>query len=179
MPKYVFCPQCGSSFVEREMGHRRVPVCPRCDFVHWRNPAPCAGALVIRDGKVLLVRRGIEPYKGCWDIPGGFMESNETPEQAVAREMLEETGLKIFNLRYLIALPDTYGKHGVGEEPEYTLNIYFLATAEPGTAIASDDVIAAQWFAPDELPSDNEIAFVHSPKVIQLLRTRRDIWQQN
>ena len=127
----------------------------------------------MRDGKVLLVKRGIEPFKGCWDIPGGFMEPHETPEQAAARELLEETGLTIANLQYLTALPDTYGPTPAdGHEPDFTLNIYFIATVAGGTLTASDDAAEARWFALDELPTEEQIAFVHERTVMRILSER-------
>lgn len=175
MSKFSFCPQCASALVERQVDRRRLPACPQCSFIDWRNAKPCAGALVISGGKVLLVKRGIEPYKGCWDIPGGFMEPHETPEQAVARELLEETGLTIANPQYLTALPDIYGPTPAdGHEPDFTLNIYFVATVAGGTLTASDDAVEARWFALDALPADDQLAFVHARKVMKLLRERRD-----
>jgi ADP-ribose pyrophosphatase YjhB (NUDIX family) len=173
MSKYIYCPQCAAALVERQMERRRLPACPQCSFIDWRNAKPCAGALVMRDGKLLLVKRGIEPYKGCWDIPGGFMEPQETPEQTTVRELLEETGLTIANLQYLTAVPDIYGPAPAdGHEPDFTLNIYFVATVAGGTLIAADDVAESRWFALDALPPDDQIAFTHQHEVLRLLRER-------
>ena len=173
MSKYKFCPQCAALLAERQFDHRRLPACPQCSFIDWRNAKPCSGALVIQNGKVLLVKRGIEPFKGCWDIPGGFMEPHEAPEQAAARELLEETGLAITNLEYLVALPDIYGPVPAdGAEPDFTLNIYFTANVKSGTLRASDDAVEAHWFGVDELPTGDEIAFVHAKEVMKHLRER-------
>ena len=79
---FRYCPMCGSALAEQEIDARRRGVCPACGYVHWRNAKPCAGALVIRNGKVLLVRRAVEPFKGYWDIPGGFCEADEHPAEA-------------------------------------------------------------------------------------------------
>ena len=95
MASFVFCPICGTSLVERVLDRRSRSVCPACGWIYWRNAKPCAGALVIRNGKVLLVHRSIEPYLGYWDIPGGFCEVDEHPAQAAIRETREETGLEI------------------------------------------------------------------------------------
>lgn len=62
-------------------GEAFAPVkCGVCGKWHYHNSKPCAGALVVRDGKVLLAQRGVEPFKGYWDIPGGFLEAGEHPE---------------------------------------------------------------------------------------------------
>ena len=178
MSKFKFCPHCATELRERQFDHRRLPACPSCSFVDWRNAKPCAGALVIRDGTVLLVKRGIEPCKGCWDIPGGFMEAHESPEQAAIRELLEETGLAITNLEYLCAVPDIYGPPpppgSDGIEPDFTLNIYFLARADSGTAHADDDAAEVRWFPLNALPPDAEMAFTHQRDVMSALRARME-----
>ena len=174
MSKFNFCPNCAATLAERQVKHRRLSACPNCTFIDWRNAKPCAGALVLRDGKVLLVKRGIEPFKGCWDIPGGFMESHETPEQAAIRELREETGLAITDLNYLIAVPDIYGETPAdGVEPDFTLNIYFTARAESGEPVADDDAAEVRWFPLDALPGDTELAFTHQRAVMNALRTVR------
>ena len=76
----LHCATCGA-FLPRE-----PPVaCPACGAQHWRNAKPCAGALVMRDGRLLLVRRSMDPWLGWWDIPGGFCEEDEHPILAAAR----------------------------------------------------------------------------------------------
>ncbi len=174
MSKFKFCPNCATAVADRQIDHRRLPACPNCTFIDWRNAKPCAGALVIREGKVLLVKRGIEPAKGHWDVPGGFMEAHETPEQATIRELREETGLVITDLIYLIAVPDIYGEVPAnGVEPDFTLNIYFTARAESGDPVAADDAAEVRWFPLDALPSDTELAFPHQRSVMQALRDTR------
>lgn len=129
-------------------------MCAQCGRPLYLNSKPCAGALVEREGKVLLVRRGIEPYKGYWDIPGGFLGPGEHPEDGARREILEETGLTV-------RLGDLLGmwmdRYGPDEEAEHTLNCYYLATPVGGLERAADDASALGWFGPDELP--REIAF--------------------
>jgi 8-oxo-dGTP diphosphatase len=104
---------------------------------------------VIRDGRVLLVRRAIEPFYGCWDIPGGFLEAEEHPAAGVVREIEEETGLHIRLMALLGIYVDTYGA-----EDEYTLNIHYLAEVVGGEPHPASDASELAWFAPHELPSD-------------------------
>jgi 8-oxo-dGTP diphosphatase len=79
----------------KEIDSRSRLVCRQCGRVHYRNPLPVVvGVLSRRDGKILLIRRGIDPGKGKWALPGGFMEEDESPEEAVLREIEEEIGIK-------------------------------------------------------------------------------------
>lgn len=68
-------------------------MCPDCGHVVYLNPVPSVAVILFREGRVLLVRRNIEPAIGLWCLPGGFIEAGETAEQAVVREVQEETGL--------------------------------------------------------------------------------------
>ena len=69
--------------------------CPSCGFVHYENPAPTVQAWIERDGRLLALRRGQEPLKGEWNMPGGFVEAGEGGPEAIAREVREETGLEV------------------------------------------------------------------------------------
>lgn len=81
----------------REESERVRPVCPRCGYVHYFAPQVAAVAIVTRDAdkKFLLVQRGEDPGKGLWGLPGGFVEMGETAQEALTREILEETGYEI------------------------------------------------------------------------------------
>jgi 8-oxo-dGTP diphosphatase len=125
---------------------------------HWRNAKPCAGALVVRDGRVLLGRRAIEPSKGQWDIPGGFLEPWEHPRDGAVREVREETGLHVQTVELCSIVVDTYADRA------YTLNVYYLAEVLGGEERAADDLAELRWFAPQELPG--QYAFAHCEQVL-------------
>jgi ADP-ribose pyrophosphatase YjhB (NUDIX family) len=163
---YRFCPRCGHELTLRSQPHGTSPqlVCPACGFVFYRNSKPCAGALVVRDSRVLLARRALPPARGAWDIPGGFLELGEDPQHGVLRELREETGLEIRILDLLGIYIDRYG------EDDWTLNIYYLADAPNGTPRPADDVADLAWFSPDEIP--DQMAFAHERQVLDDWRRR-------
>jgi len=138
--------------------------CPACGAVHYRNAKPTASALVIRDGAVLLGRRGIEPGLGEWDIPGGFLDPWERPQDGAVREVAEETGLVIRTTELLTVLVDTY--HG----DVYTLNLYFLAESLDGEEHPADDLTELRWFGPNELPAP--MAFANCQEALAVWRSR-------
>ena len=165
-----FCADCGGPLSTYRLVAHEPPrqVCDRCGRVWYRNARPTAGAFVLRDGRALLVRRGVPPALGKWDIPGGFLEVDEHPDDGVRRELREETGLDIaptgilgFYLeRYPFAPPDS---------GEMVLCIYYLATAD-GEPHPSDDAAAVGWFAPADFPPADDLAFPHLAAALEDLR---------
>lgn len=87
-----YCSHCGAPVaLQIPAGdHRQRHVCAACGTVHYQNPKIVAGCVVEHEGRILLCRRAIEPRRGFWTIPAGFMENDETLQQAAARECLEE-----------------------------------------------------------------------------------------
>ena len=121
--------------------------------------------LIVRDGKLLLARRGVDPAKGEWDIPGGFVDRGESAEEAVVREALEETALRVRVSEYLGSVPDVYGSR---QTP--TLNLCFMVDVLGGEMKAQSDVAELAWFPMDKLP--NKMAFEHQKHVIELVKRR-------
>lgn len=163
-----WCPRCRA---ELELGEGRAR-CGACGLAAYANSAPTANALVVDDhGRVLLAKRSIEPDKGLWDIPGGFLEEAEHPLDAVRRELREETGLEVEPLEFLCATVDRYG---AGDDAEATLNLTWTARAVGGEPEPADDVDELRWFTPDELPPPEELAFTNVAEVLALWLGRRD-----
>ncbi len=157
MRRYRFCPYCGTKLTGIDAAGR--PHCESCGFTQYQNSKPCAGALVVREGKVLLAQRRSEPFKGYWYVPGGFLEAGEHPEQGAIREIKEETGLVIRPIHLVGMYIDTYGDDG-----DYTLNIYYLAEIIGGELRPASDVTTLAWFAPEDLPTD--LAFGHEHQAL-------------
>jgi len=145
MIEYNFCPKCGNAILLDS----EPPYCNHCDITYYRNAKPCASVLPIKDGKVLLAKRGRDPYKGAYDIIGGFMEADELPESAALREAKEETGLEMKIVSLLGIYSDRYGENG-----DYTLNLHYIAEIVAGQMQAMDDVAELEWVDIVDLPPD-------------------------
>ncbi|MGH7451214.1 MAG: NUDIX hydrolase [bacterium] len=161
--EYHFCPSCGCELILslKLKGTRTYLSCPRCKFVHYENPKPCVGAVMIKSGKVLLIRRANEPFKNHWDFPGGFLEAGEKPKEGLQREIAEELQIGVKIIRVLGIYPDTYGPEG-----DATLNIYYLCKISRGEITPNQiEIAAAKWFDLDELPL--KLAFGHVELVME------------
>jgi len=108
------------------------------------------GLFVVKDGRVLLVRRGNEPGRGKWSLPGGRVRFGERSEDAAVREMREETGLEV-RLRKVVDVVDVFWRGPEGELLEHFVIVDFEAEVVGGELRASDDAIDARWFSPEEL----------------------------
>jgi ADP-ribose pyrophosphatase YjhB (NUDIX family) len=102
---FIYCPYCGTRLVERHAFDRVRPVCTQCGFVHFLDPKVAVIALIVWDGHVLLARRGVDPEKGKWALPGGYMDAGELPEAALRRELEEEVGIQVAQLQLLDVYP--------------------------------------------------------------------------
>jgi ADP-ribose pyrophosphatase YjhB (NUDIX family) len=157
---WQWCPRCR----EELRGDESRVECGACGFVSYAASKPTAGALVEdRDGRLLLARRAKEPFKGRWDIPGGFLEEGEHPLEGLRRELREETGLDVEPLEFLGVWMDRYGGDSTAEA---TLNLYWTARVQSGEARAADDVDDLRWFERDELPPREALAFENVPLVL-------------
>ncbi|HUK98646.1 MAG TPA: NUDIX hydrolase [Gaiellaceae bacterium] len=148
-----FCARCGRE-LRAEEDHLR---CASCGERYWANPLPAVQALLERDGRVLLARRGIEPRLGHWDLPGGFVEETESPEHAVRRELQEETGLELETADLVRIDIEPYGDRFV-----FSVTYRVTASGDPAPA---DDVVELRWFEPADLPA--EMAFPGQEKVLR------------
>ena len=104
-----FCSQCGKPVAQRVPDGDNLPrhICDHCETIHYHNPKIVTGCLPVWEDKILLCKRAIEPRYGLWTLPAGFMENDETLEQAAERESREEANanLEIDDLYTVISLP--------------------------------------------------------------------------
>ncbi|MGZ6792254.1 MAG: NUDIX domain-containing protein [Mycobacteriales bacterium] len=141
MEEHRFCPRCGAALVPDGRAQR----CTGCGRPHFRDPKVAVG-VVARDprGRLLMVQRSRNPQRGLWSLPGGFVDADEDPRAAAARECLEETGLVVEVGRVLEAYPSTEGSA--------SFFLAFAARVTGGTLAAGDDAADAGFFEPDALP---------------------------
>ena len=139
-----FCPECGSPHFE--VNNEKSKKCTDCGFVYYFNPSAATVALILNEKNELLVcRRAKEPAKGTLDLPGGFIDMNETGEEGVSREVLEETELKVDKAVYQFSLPNIYIYSGF---PVHTLDMFFLCTVKDMSHFSAMDDVANAFFLP-------------------------------
>ena len=146
-----FCSECGNPVSKKIPAgdNRERYVCDACGAIHYQNPRMIVGTLPIAGDKVLLCKRAIEPRKGFWTIPAGFMENNETTLQGAVRESWEEAKAKLCNeqLYRIFDLP-------------YINQVYIFYKADlvDNSFAAGEESLEVKLFSEDEIPWD-EIAF--------------------
>jgi len=162
-----FCPRCAGPLESRQLSSHEPTrlICDRCGRIHYQNSKLCGGVLVVRDGRVLLAKRRVEPRRHHWDIPGGFLEAGEHPADGAIRESREELGIEVQLGPLLGMFMDTYETQ---DGLEHTMSVYYLVERYLGEPRPDDDVEALGWFRPREVPA--ELAFPHLRQVI-------DAWQ--
>ncbi len=154
---FKFCPRCGAEVAHEDKYGMVRPVCPQCGWIHFVDPKVAAAVLIEWDGRVLLVRRTNEPFRGLWTLPAGFVNGGEDPAEAAARECLEETGLTVHVTHVLDVIAGR--EHNRGAD----FIIVYHAEVISGALLAADDADAAEWFAREALPP---LAFKATQKIL-------------
>ncbi len=145
-----YCLRCGTPMEDHFVYGDMHRVCPACEYVHFYDPKVAAVSFVRQDDHVLLVRRRMNPERGKWALPAGYVNADEDPRQAAIRETQEETGLEIQIVRLLDVLynpPDPAATH-----PGASIAIVYMGHVLGGELQAQDDVEAVGWFTKDILP---------------------------
>lgn len=161
---YQWCPRCRHAMTVENIDNTLRPRCSACGFVYYQNPAPAAGAILVENDKILLVKRSVDPGRGDWCIPAGFTEWNEHPQQTAIRELKEETGLDIS----ITSIFDIF--MGMDDPRTHAVLVLYHATVVGGKLIAGDDADEARYFPLDSTPAN--IAFQAHRDALALYRTR-------
>lgn len=158
---YRFCPRCAHALEDRPFEGKLRRVCPACNFIYFPDPKVAVVALIEADQRVLLIRRAVEPARGQWALPGGYMDAGELPVAALQREVSEEVGLDV-DIGALVEIFPMVNRGGA------SLGIVLAYRAHPrnGAALltAGDDVDQAAWFSAEELPA--ELAFDSTQRLL-------------
>jgi 8-oxo-dGTP diphosphatase len=152
MDTFSYCPTCGGGLDRRSLkpGDPDRLVCTRCGYVFYLDPKVAVGTIIDDgSGRVVLVKRAIEPGYGKWVFPGGYVDRGEHVLAAALREAREEVGLVV----EIAGLVDIYSYPG-----RTPVILVYAATLLEGDLQVDDEGLEARWFARDEIPWD-ELAF--------------------
>ena len=144
LEKFTYCPTCGSAhFIVNDEKSKK---CDSCGFVYYFNPAAATVAMIFnKQGELLVTRRAKDPAKGTLDLHGGFIDMDESAEEGMAREVLEETGLLVKRSRYLFSLPNIYT---YSDFDVHTLDLFFRCEVEDTTQLLANDDAQETFFVP-------------------------------
>lgn len=143
-----FCADCGAALVLKEIEQRQRAFCPRCDRVHYEQLKIGAGALIELDKKILLLQRTQAPFAHCWNLPAGYVEVDESPVQAVIREVYEEVGLKV-------EATDLVNVYFFDDDPRGNgVLVVYHCMVRNGALTESDEATTPTYFAGQDIPAN-------------------------
>jgi 8-oxo-dGTP diphosphatase len=154
----TYCMKCGHELSPKLIDGRDRLVCNSCGHIQFENPKVSAGVLIEREGQVLLAKRASDPFAGHWYLPSGYVEVDETTEEAAKREAREEIGVDVVVQELFTALSYNDDPRGNG------VIVIYLASIYSGEPQPGDDVSDVKFFRADSLPE--KIAFGHHRTIL-------------
>ncbi|MFI3264592.1 MAG: NUDIX domain-containing protein [Rikenellaceae bacterium] len=147
LESFKFCPKCGGEFIDNNEKSKK---CIECGFVFYFNPSAAVAAIIKNSaGDILISTRDREPAKGTYDLPGGFVDSYESAEHSVCREVKEECNLEVEEVKYLFSLPNIYNYSNFDV---HTLDMFFECSVKDYKPLkADDDVASLEFIAVDDI----------------------------
>jgi len=149
--EYRFCPRCGGDLEKRivKPTEPKRLVCLNCSFIFYQDPKVVAGTIFTLDGRIVLLKRGVEPAMGKWVFPGGYVDRGESVHEAAIRETKEESQMDV-------KLGPLLNVYSYPRSPN--IIVVYAAEAVGGELAAGDESVEARVFAPAEIPW-NDLAF--------------------
>jgi ADP-ribose pyrophosphatase YjhB (NUDIX family) len=164
---YKFCPKCGHHLSQKKIEGLFRLQCKSCDFIFYQNPIPAVAAILIKDNKILLVKRKYEPRAGAWCLPAGFLEFSESMEEGLVREVKEETNLDI-------RVIELFQVCNARDDPRSQIVlIVYKGKILDGELNPGDDAMDAKFFPLNHLPKD--IAFSCHWEAIETIREHMNL----
>ncbi|MDR0421432.1 MAG: NUDIX domain-containing protein [Proteiniphilum sp.] len=163
--QFQFCPKCGAKqFVEHNEKSKK---CTACQFIYYFNPSAAAVAVIENDrGEILVARRAKDPAKGTLDLPGGFVDMYETAEEAICREVKEETGLSIKSSQYLFSIPNIYL---YSRFKIHTLDLFFRCKASDYDRLTAQDDVSELFYTAYERLDPDKFGLISIRKGVEKL----------
>ena len=156
----TYCHRCGELLVEREIAGRLRPSCASCGETVFLDPKVAVAVVATDDGKILMVKRAIDPMMGRWSLPAGYVDRGEVVEEAAIREVREETGVEV-------RLDSLLGVYSTAGAP--VILVVYAATVTAGVASPGDEAQDVAYFPADGLP---EMPFPHDDEIMRDWRER-------
>lgn len=144
--KMKFCINCGAPLESKLIEQKQRAYCSKCNRIHYEQLKVGAGAIIELDKKILLIRRTQAPFSNCWNLPAGYVEADESPIQAVKREVFEEIGLRV----EVVALMDVYF---FNNDPRGNgILVVYNCKVKSGTLGESNEATSPTYFASQDIP---------------------------
>lgn len=149
---FKFCPTCSNILQSKPIERENRQLCSKCGFILWNNPKPTTSIILEKTGKILLLQRLDEPFKGYWVLPGGYVEYNEEPTVTIKREAKEETGLDV-------TVDNIVSVYLIDTDPRGNSIDIVYSGKIVGGELKLKEHSKSQFFSPDNLP--DLIAYKH------------------
>lgn len=168
LDKFKHCPKCGSEkFIVNNFKSKH---CEDCRFTYYFNSSAATVAVIINDDNELLVAtRAQEPAIGTYDLPGGFVDMFETGEEAVVREVKEETNLTITDIQYLFSIPNTYN---YSDFEVHTLDLVYLCKVGSFKLLKAEDDVAKLEFKKINDLNPDDFGLLSIKEIVKIIKQK-------